>query len=143
MRIFEPIYSHKSHDSTYNTRNLYCTCTIRREMKVIYVPMLAYTTRESKCQYGSPCRDLQILLVLLVSALQRMSAKHSLGSWFYSWSIEQPLTVCVKLLKLVRSYFLFLKNKVRVTVGFYYNITKLVKLFKKLVLSTLKTCIEK
>ena len=50
-----------------------------------YVPMLAYTTRETKCEFGSHCRNLHILLFL---SAQRMSAKHSLGSWFYSWSIN-------------------------------------------------------
>ena len=48
-----------------------------------YVSMLAYTKRETKCEFGSPCRNMHMLLFLIA---QRMSAKHSLGSWFYSWS---------------------------------------------------------
>ena len=40
-------------------------------------PMLAYTTRETQCEFGYPCRNLHSLLFL---SAQRMSANRFLGS---------------------------------------------------------------
>ena len=79
--------------------------------------MLAYTTRETNCEFGYPCRNLHILLIL---SAQRMSANRSLGSWFYSWSTNTLFIGFVYTYSLLLTTLLQYENTgtVRVLVNF-------------------------
>ena len=68
---------------THVIRNMYSTIRYNTPRNVMYYWILICFAcrRETKCEFGSPCRNLHIWLFL---SAQRMSAKHSLGSWFHS-----------------------------------------------------------